>query len=152
MTGRKQRRATKNPADRVSRRQPQDASCLGIFWLVDGKLIIDSSLLSESEPYGDHLTHPRSHIRVWAEFERSGRVPRGSEYEEYPRGRVMHHPASGEFTVLADWCILKHKGLVAEIKEVLHLSKKVKTGTDPHYRCPHCLQGKQTDEDEDWGD
>jgi hypothetical protein len=60
MTGRKQRGATKNPADRVSRRQPQDASCLGIFWLVDGKLIIDSSPLSEAEPYGDHLTHPRS--------------------------------------------------------------------------------------------
>jgi len=150
MTGRKQRRATKNPAERVSRRQPQDASRLGIFWLVDGKPIIDSSPLSEAEPYGDHLTHPRSHIDVWAEFERSGRVPRGSEYDEYPRGRVMHHPASGEFTILADRCILKRKGLVAQIKKDLHLRKKVKTGTDPHYRCPLCLRGKQINEDEDW--
>jgi hypothetical protein len=72
---------------------------LGIFWLVDGKLIIDSSPLSEAERYGDHMTHPRSHIRVWAKLRRSGRVPRGSEYDEYPRGRVMHDPASGQFTI-----------------------------------------------------
>jgi hypothetical protein len=123
---------------------------LGVFWLVNGKLIIDSSLQSESEPYGDHLTHPRSHIRVWAKLRRSGRVPRGSEYDEYPRGRVMHHPASGEFTIFADRCILKRRSLIAQIKKALHLSKKVKTGTDPHYRCPLCLQGKQINEEEDW--
>ena len=122
---------------------------LGIFWLVDGKLIIDSLPLSKSERYGDHKTHPRSHIDVWAEFEGSGRVPRGAEYDEYPRGRVMHHPMSGEFTIFADRCILKRKGLIAQIKKALHLRKKVKTGTDPHYRCPQCLWGKQINED--WG-
>jgi hypothetical protein len=26
---------------------------VGIFWLVDGRLIIDASPLSEAEPYGD---------------------------------------------------------------------------------------------------
>lgn len=124
---------------------------LGIFWLVDGKLIIDSSPLSEAEPYGDHLIHPRNHLRVWEKFECAGQVPRDSQYDEYPRGRVMHNPASGEFTIFADKCILKHKGLIAQIKKALHLRKKVKTGTDLHYRCPHCLRGKQTNEDEDWG-
>jgi hypothetical protein len=136
----------------MTKKNVDRAPHLGIFWLVDGKLIIDSSPLSEAEPYGDHLTHPRGHVDVWPKFERSGRVPRGSEYEEYPRGRVMHHPASGEFTILADRCILKHKGLIAHIKKALHLRKKVKTGTDPHYRCPRCLRGKQINEEEDWGE
>jgi hypothetical protein len=136
----------------MTKRSSDREACLGIFWLVDGKPIIDSSPLSEAEPYGDHLTHPRSHIDVWAEFERSGRVPRGSEYEEYPRGRVMHHPVSGEFTILADMCILKDKDLIAQIKKDLHLRKKVKVGPDSHYRCPKCLRGKQTNEDEDWGE
>jgi len=63
----------------------------------------------------------------------------------------MHHPASGEFTILADKCILDRKGLVAKIKKALHLRKKVKLGTDEHYRCPRCLRGEQTNEDEDWG-
>ena len=29
---------------------------VGIFWLVDGEPLIDSTSLSEAEPYGDHLT------------------------------------------------------------------------------------------------
>jgi hypothetical protein len=33
---------------------------VGIFWLIDGKPLIDSTPLGEAEPYGDHLTHPRS--------------------------------------------------------------------------------------------
>jgi hypothetical protein len=125
---------------------------LGIFWLVNGKLIIDSSPLSEAEPYGDHMTHPRSHVNVWEKFERRGLVPRGSEYEEYPRGRVIHHPATGEFTILADECILRDKGLVIRIKKSLHLSERVKLDTDLHYRCPRCTRSKQASRDEDWGE
>jgi hypothetical protein len=69
----------------MTKKNSDRAPHLGIFWLVDGKLIFDILPLSKAQPYGDHMTHPRSHIRVWATFERSGRVPRGSEYDEYPR-------------------------------------------------------------------
>jgi hypothetical protein len=31
---------------------------VGIFWLLDGKVIIDSTPLSMAEPYGTALTHP----------------------------------------------------------------------------------------------
>jgi hypothetical protein len=37
---------------------------VGIFWLLDGTLLTDSTPLDQAEPYGDHLTHPRSHIDV----------------------------------------------------------------------------------------
>jgi hypothetical protein len=137
----KSRRTAKTNLDR--------ASHLGIFWLVDGKLIFDSSPLSEAEPYGDHMTHPRSHVNVWEKFERRGLVPRGSEYEEYPRGRVMLDTTDEGFTILADKCILKRKGMIAQIKRALHLLKKVKLDTDSHYRCPRCLHGNQTNEGKD---
>jgi hypothetical protein len=140
----KSRRTAKKNLDRA----PQ----LGIFWLVNGNLIIDSSPLSEAEPYGDHMTHPRSHVNVWERFELSGRVLRGSEYEEHPRGRVMFDTTNESFTILADKCILNRKDMIAQIKKALHLSKKVKLDTDSHYRCPHCLRGKQTNGDEDWGE
>jgi hypothetical protein len=120
---------------------------VGIFWLINGKLVIDSTNLKEAEPYGDRITHPRSHIDVWKQFQRIGKVPPESEYEEYPRGRVMHHPASGEFTVLADKCILARKDLIAEIKNALYLSKKTKLSTDAHYRCFTCLYGKDEDDE-----
>ena len=121
---------------------------VGIFWLVKGELIFDSTSLDQAEPYGDHVTHPRSHIDVWAQFQRAGKVPHESEYEEFPRGRVMHHHSSGEFMILADPCILARKDLIAEIKDALHLPKKTKLGSDPHYRCFTCLYGKDEDDEE----
>lgn len=134
----------------MAKKKPDQERHLGIFWLVDGKLIFDASSLSEAELYGDHMNHPRGHVHVWEEFERSGRVPRGSEYEEYPRGRVMFDTKNKNFTILADKCILEDKGLIAQIKEDLHLPIRVKRGPDSHYRCPKCLRRKQTNEDEDW--
>jgi hypothetical protein len=104
--------------------------------------------LSQAESYGESLTHPRSHIDVWNQFQRIGKVPRESEYEEYPRGRVIHHPASGEFTILADPCILARKDLITQIKDALHLPSKTKTGTDPHYKCFKCLYGNDVDDDD----
>ena len=50
---------------------------LGIFWLVDGKLLIDSAPLSECEQYGDHLNYPGSHIHVWEQWRQVGKAPVG---------------------------------------------------------------------------
>jgi hypothetical protein len=91
---------------------------LGIFWLVDGKLLIDSAPLSECEQYGDHLNYPGSHIDVWEQWLRIGKVPAPSEYEEFPRGRVIYstRTSTRTFTILADRCILQRKDLFATIK------------------------------------
>jgi len=130
-------------------KQRQLESRVGIFWLVRNKLLFDTTPLNEVEPYGDHLTHPRSHIDVWEQFQRLGQAPRESEYEEYPRGRVMYHPATGTSLLLADKCILDRKDLVAQIKDALHLLTNTKLGTDPHYRCFRCLYGSDDDDDSD---
>ncbi len=124
---------------------------VGIFWLLRDKLLFDTTPLNEAEPYGDHLTHPGSHIDVWEQFQRLGQAPRESEYEEYPRGRVMYHPATDTFLLLADKCILDSKDLIAQIRNALHLPKNTKLGTDPHYRCFTCLYGSDDDDDSDMG-
>jgi hypothetical protein len=117
---------------------------LGIFWLVNGKLLIDSAPLSECEKYGDHLNYPGSHIHVWERWRQVGTAPVESEYEEFPRGRVMYRTT---FTLLADRCILNRKELIAEIKKALCLPKQTSLGTDSHYRCFHCLHGNADDEE-----
>jgi hypothetical protein len=136
---------TKRPQSKIAKLEPR----LGIFWYVHGKLIIDGAPLSEAEPYGEHRTHPRSHIDVWEQFQQVGKAPRESEYEEYPRGRVMYHPASGEFSILADRCILNQKNLIVQIRDALHLPAKTKIGPDPHYKCFKCLYGSDVDDDLD---
>ncbi len=120
---------------------------LGIFWLVNGALLIDSAPVSECERYGDHLNYPSSHIRVWKRWQQVGKAPVESEYEEFARGRVMCDTKTKRFTLLADRCILKRKDLIVQIKKELHLPKQTSLGTDSHYRCFHCLHASHNDEE-----
>ena len=126
---------------------PKAEARLGIFWLVDGKLLIESAPLSECEQYGDHLNNQGSHIRVWERWQEFGKAPAETEHEEYARGRVMSDSKTKRFTLLADRCILKRKELIAAIKNELHLPKQTSLGTDPHYRCFRCLHGDAHEEE-----
>jgi hypothetical protein len=126
--------------------KPDRVPQLGIFWLVEGVLLIDKSGLNEAEPYGHHLNHPRSHMDVWEQYQHKGKVPLEIEYEEKPRGRVMFDTVSKCFTILADKCILGRKDLMAKIRSEFNLPKTAQLGADSHYRCYRCLYGTD-DED-----
>jgi hypothetical protein len=114
---------------------------VGIFWLVDGKTLIDSTSLNEAESYGDHLTHPRSHYEVLTLFQQGGTVPADVEYEEFPRGRVMYNAKTRRFMFLADRCILPDKSVVRRIMSQMDLPKGAARDTDSQYRCSACLHG-----------
>ena len=118
---------------KASRRKPERH--VGIFWVVNGKSLIDSTPLSEAEPYGDYLTHPRGHAEVWETYQQNGNVPSVMEYEESPRGRAMYNTTTRRFTLLADRCILKEKILVRKIMQAVHLPRNTELGADAHYRC-----------------
>jgi hypothetical protein len=123
---------------------------VGIFWLLDGTLLADSTPLNKAEPYGDYLTHPRSHIDVWEGWQKLGKVPGDVPYEEPPRGRVVFNRKTSQSVLLADKCILERKSIVAEITKALVLPKNVTLGSDSHYRCSKCLYGSDTEQD--WHD
>ena len=125
---------------RGSRAQAR-ALMVGIFWVVDVKLILDASPLIEAEPYGECLGHRRSHVRYWTELQRSGVVKPELEYDEFPRGRVIFNKRSQQFLLLADGCILKDKSNLAKIEKTMHLPTDIVVDTDLHYRCPNCLRG-----------
>src|SRR5512133_2799856 len=104
-------------------KKSNQVTLLGIFWLVEGDLVIDSSPLSEAEPSGNAVTHAREHIDVWNELQRGGKVPPESEYDEHARGRITYDRASGVFTIRADGCILSRRDVIARIKAALLLPK-----------------------------
>ena len=83
---------------------------VGIVWLVDGKLVIDNTLLAKAEDYGAFKVHPGDHCSVWEKFQRGGAVPADMEYEECPRGRVTYDTKARRFRLLADRCILSNEG------------------------------------------
>jgi hypothetical protein len=77
---------------------------VGIFWRVDGVIVIDRSTLDEAEPYGDSLTHAAGHYERWQEWQALG-VARltvlgypgrivWTEYDQWPRGRIVYQTAT----------------------------------------------------------
>lgn len=127
--------------------KPATEPRLGIFWVVNGRLLSDSVPLSESEQRGDYRDYPGSHLDKWTEWARIGKAPAESEYDEFPRGRITHDTKNEHFNLFADRCILKRKDLIAGIRKEFHLPKQTSLGTDPHYRCHKCLYGNALDEE-----
>jgi hypothetical protein len=121
---------------------------VGIFWLYEGKLIIDSTPLSEAEPYGDSLGHATGHIDYWSALQERGVVPPDVEYEEPPRGRVGYDKREEQFFIRADNCILLRPELVERIMGKLNLPPdKTSVGGDEHYRCAKCLSRSRQEDD-----
>jgi hypothetical protein len=112
---------------------------VGVFWLVGGKPLIDSTPLSKAEAYGDHLIHPCGHLDAWTLFQGNGIAPIDMEYEEAPRGRVMYDTKIRRFILLADRCILRDQNTVSKIMSEMNLPKETAMVTDSHYRCAVCL-------------
>jgi len=119
---------------------------VGIFWLMAGKMILETTILSKAEDYGAFKVHPADHYSVWEKLQRGGVVPADMEYEESPRGRVMYDTKTRRFRLLADRCILKDKGIVSNIVTTMTLTKQnMDMGADSHYRCFACLSGARED-------
>ena len=133
----------RNRIPRAARSKKKIEPHVGIFWLVRGQLLIDSTPLDEAEQYGDFLTHSQGHAEVWEQYRQNGTVLPELQYEEDPRGRVMYNANTRQFTLLADRCILKRKALVTQIKNAMHLPKDTKIGGDSHYRCSTCLSDSE---------
>jgi hypothetical protein len=122
---------TKRPEPRV-----------GIFWLIGKRLVIDTTPLSAAGKYGDFMIHDGDHVTTWVEMEGRGEVPRGTDYEEHPRGRVNFNTKTQRFTMYADACILRKKTVVRKLMSAMHLPDDTALSSDEHYRCFRCLAWK----------
>lgn len=118
---------------------------VGIFWAVNGKLILESLPLTEAEIYGEFRNHPWSHERCWDAFQWHGVVPHGVEYEEFPRGRVIFNQRLQQYYLYADPCILQKPEMVSTIMKSLRLPSDTEVRPDEHYRCESCLRGMELD-------
>ena len=115
--------------------------CVGIIFLVGKTLLIDRTLVSEGEIYGDFRIHERGHATYWETLKKTGLVPQDSEYDDFPRGRVAYNTKTEKYSLFLDRCILKNKSIVKKIITELNLpTRSTKTDTDSHYKCYRCLR------------
>jgi hypothetical protein len=89
---------------------------VGLFWVVTdcdkAVLIAHAVPLDQAEPYGDMLTVDTGHFEYWSKLGRRGvrglreagipTAPIWSEYEEWPRGRVLYDCTARRFVIRAD--------------------------------------------------
>jgi hypothetical protein len=120
---------------------------VGIFWRIQTStttpvLLVDFVPVESGEPYGDFLTHG-GHYEFWSktaklsvpELRKRG-IPKAvkwSEYEEWPRGRVVFHVPTKRFILYADRK-LQAARTVALVLERFGLPKnRVDVRSDAHY-------------------
>jgi len=122
-------------------RKGPEAPRVGIFFVQDKYLWIDSTPVEEALLYGDVQTHDKGHDAYWEELQARGSVPRDVEYDECPRGRVCFGTRAKTFHLYLDRCILSRSDMVEKIIRAMNLppGPLTKIELDSHYRCPGCM-------------
>ncbi len=105
---------------------------------------MDRSTLEEAEPYADCLTHSAGHYELWQGWQALGiasLVAKGypgqiasTEYDEWPRGRVIYEVLPQRFVIYADRRLQK-ANVIGALKRAFGLEKaEVIVRSDAHYR------------------
>jgi len=117
---------------------------VGIFWRVDGFIVIDRSTLDTAEPYGECLTHAAGHYERWEEWQLLGAPSllalgypgaiATTEYDDWPRGRIVYEVVLRRFVLYADRRLQKPE-IIAALKGAFGLGgSEVVVRSDAHYR------------------
>lgn len=116
---------------------------VGIFWVIQDDLYMDTTPIEEAELYGgDFKVHPVGHYEYWEEqlSSPSSIIPenaRSRDYDYYPRGRVVYSIDQASFILYRDRCISDE--MVSLIIYLLGLPVSAVTVlSDTHYQCSTC--------------
>lgn len=113
---------------------------IGIFFFIDGKILMDAVPVKDGEPNGYAIQHG-SHYEFWetlipktpAEWRLKSRA-----YDAYPRGSVVYFPKKKKFRICHDVCI----GLSDVMPLIIVAFKLIDADTefyrDEHYKCAKC--------------
>jgi hypothetical protein len=123
-------------------------SFVGIFWAVQEQgspatLVEHRCSLIEAEPYGTMLTCGHAHYDVWEQWRKtSGRAAiAASEYEEWPRGRIVYDRENDRFILYADAQILRDAALITAIHDKFGLPmERTDRKRDGHYQSTRRLK------------
>ena len=121
---------------------------VGIFWVVqttdgEARLLAAGCPIDQAESYGDCLTYGPGHYETWAQWRRDRTVDpalralvRSSEYDDWPRGRIVFDRSRDLFILYADRKLIT-PATIARIAIQFHLpAERTEVQTDLHYQSP----------------
>ena len=112
---------------------------IGIFFVVNGRLIGDFVSMQDGESYGDALGFG-GHYEFWENLVPVNPIEhlfKDHPYDYFPRGRVIYFNRHKRYTVYADPCLKKAdiKNLIAPFELIAY-----QLARDEHYQCSNCCQ------------
>jgi hypothetical protein len=112
---------------------------VGILYVIDEDLYVESMPMIEGEDWGDFKTHPNGRMEYWVVLVKQLKLPRYLSYDSYPRGRVIYAKAQDTYMLYLDRWLVKKRQTIQLIKRKLWLFKQqVEILTDEHYQCSVC--------------
>jgi len=122
----------------VREKDSPDTPKIGIFWLCikNGKVAIFHSepiSLVFGEKYGSFIVAPREHYNTWESLKRHKIIPKNSNYEYLPRGRVAYDSDTEKFVVYHGKYIKSILGIKSVIKDDFKLKRNTRWEPDLHY-------------------
>ncbi|MCU0502412.1 MAG: hypothetical protein MUC51_11725 [Anaerolineae bacterium] len=110
---------------------------VGIFFVVNDRLLFDAVPLEQGDPYGDTIGHG-SHYEFWETFVPQTELEREFKkraYDAYPRGRVVYFTREKRFVLYADPCL--ERDVLHRLAERFGITEPV-FARDEHYQCATC--------------
>ena len=117
---------------------------VGVFWKVGTVLLVDTSTLDDAEPYGDCITHRAGHYELWEKWQGIGAARLKalgypttiavSEYDAWPRGRVVFENRGSRFVIFADRRLQKADTVLVIIAAFGLSDRSHVVRSDAHYR------------------
>ena len=107
---------------------------VGIFWLIDNKLVADSIPWRQADIHGGFYNGKNDHAALWTTLQRLVPQWKGKEYTDFPRGRVLLDAMKEVFLVYSSQAIVKSPGVRATILAEFKLPlAATKFEADYHY-------------------
>ena len=103
----------------------------GLFFFVDGNLLLHRCSIKDSEPYGAFLNYPHSHYDIWGKYyENKYQV----DFDYYPRGRIVYRKTDDTYLIYYDKCMENNlDALLEHCQDVCY-----ELHYDEHYQCHQC--------------
>jgi len=113
---------------------------VGIFFVVNGDLVLDTVSLEQGELYGDTVGFS-GHYDYWEALtpqNSTEQLFKNHAYDYFPRGRVVYFKKSNSLRLYADRCMKK-----ADIEKVAATFQlpAYRLARDEHYQCSRCNRG-----------
>lgn len=117
-------------------------SLIGIFYLINGRIVSEKVPVSKIKPSGAVRAYPRQHYDLWIDLQKKNPDLYDLDCYALPRGRVRYNEKKKKFEILADCHVLDKDEAIARI--ILDFRVEKSEGEfkeDENYRCSICENG-----------